>query len=143
MRCSWRWRTVRDRRATGGSYVIDDVAEAYATVAFSGPSITWNTISGPDEGKASIVIDSRRPRIFDLSARSTRFVHRTFDGLGPGTHVIRIGVLRRRGRYGSGTSVAVDGFNASGRAVASRDVTYRWGRHWASGAFGVRWGPVN
>src|SRR5439155_19494333 len=97
LRSGWHWRVVSNKLAVGGSYTKGDLAGAFATASFSGGSVRWNTASGPDEGRARVLIDGTSRGVFDLSARTTSFVHRRCGGLGLGTHVIRIVVLGRHG----------------------------------------------
>ena len=122
----WTWRTIRDRGAAGGSYSIDDVPGASAALAFTGPSVRWDTISGPDEGKARVVIDGTTHGVFDLSGGAVRFVHRRFGALGAGPHLIRVLPLGRRGAHGQGRAVAVDGFDVGGTPATS--IVFAWGR---------------
>lgn len=141
LRSGWRWRTVWNSNAHGGSYAIGDDAGASASARFTGPNVTWITALGPGEGKARVLVDGRAIGIFDLSANTWRLgVRYWFGHLGGGLHTIRVLVLGRLGAHGPpGTAVAVDGFLAGGSEVPASSISYRWVSVSASGASAGRY----
>lgn len=106
------WSAVRVGHASGGSHTVAHRADASARIAFDGPGVDWITVTGPDRGRARIVVDGEVLRTVDLfSAERTYGVVRTVGGLGDGAHVLRI-VATGHGRPAStGSVVAVDRFD--------------------------------
>jgi len=125
---SYAWRTASNSRAHGGSYAVEHRAGATASFAFSGPSVTWYTATGPAQGKAAVSIDGGSRDTFDQYAAHPAFgVARTFDGLGAGAHTIKVRVLGRGRAIASDTQVVVDAFRAGGTLVANPDLQASWG----------------
>ena len=134
---TYRWRTVSNHAAYGGSYLVEHLAGAKVTFAFTGGSITWYTAAGPNQGRASVSIDGHFRGTFDQSASSTRFgVGRRFTGLGSGPHTIVVIALGKEGRFSAGTEVIVDAFRAGGNLYATPAVAAVWHPATASGASG-------
>jgi GH25 family lysozyme M1 (1,4-beta-N-acetylmuramidase) len=124
---TYRWRSVPNRAAYGGSYFVEHLARARISFAFTGGSVTWYTVTGPTQGRASVSIDGRFRGTFDQSSRNTRFrVARRFTGLGAGAHKITIIVLGKRGRASTDTQVTVDAFRAGGSLHATPAVVAAW-----------------
>jgi GH25 family lysozyme M1 (1,4-beta-N-acetylmuramidase) len=122
---TYAWRSVGARDAIEGSYVTERSAGATATFAFSGRAVTWYTMVGPDQGRASVWIDGERVGTFDQYASRRAFgVTRSFSKLPRGTHTIAIRVLGTRSAASSDTLVAIDGFEV-GRAT--RELGFSWG----------------
>jgi GH25 family lysozyme M1 (1,4-beta-N-acetylmuramidase) len=108
---SGSWSPVTDAAASGGSYVINDVAGATSSLRFTGTGITWITVRGPQMGGAEIWVDGTLVRTVDLYASSPRFdVPRTVTGLTDDAHVVRIVVRGTHGPDATGSAVAVDGW---------------------------------
>jgi len=134
---AYAWRTVAARDALGGSYLAERSAGAAATFAFPGRSITWYTVVGPDQGRASVWIDGERLGTFDQYApRKEHRVARSFTGLPRGDHTIAIRVLGTGSSASSDTLVAIDGFEAGGRRIATPELALSWGTVRAPGASG-------
>jgi hypothetical protein len=106
VRGSWRTQDVHD-----GQAAVSDLGRASATVVFHGSGIVWHTARGPFRGKAEVWIDGALVKTVDGFASSPALVTRTFDGLSPGTHTLRIVVLGTGRPAARGTEVAVDGFS--------------------------------
>jgi GH25 family lysozyme M1 (1,4-beta-N-acetylmuramidase) len=125
---SYLWRRVTKAGAHGGSYVVEHRAGATASFAFSGSSVTWYTVAGPAQGKASVSIDGTSRGTFDQYANGAGFrVARTFDALGSGPHTITVRVLGRGRASATDTQVAVDAFRSGGQLVATPDLEATWG----------------
>jgi hypothetical protein len=114
------WGDIRDAAALGGSYSSADRPTASATYSFSGPTVSWDTITGPGQGAADVYIDGKLKNSPDQSAATTSYgVRRTYTYLGAGSHTIRI-VVRGTG------AVAIDGFDVGTTTDASPALSARW-----------------
>ncbi len=133
----YAWRSASKAGAKGGRYAVEHRAGATASFAFEGGSVTWYTAVGPDRGKAAVSIDGVRRGTFDAYAARADFgVRRTFDGLGPGSHTIKIRVLGRARARATDTQVVVDAFRAGGKLVSNPDLRATWGTVGRGGASG-------
>ena len=95
------WHTASSKDAFGRSYVTDHLSGSTASFAFKGKTVTWYTVTGPAQGKASVWIDGHPKGTFNQYAPSTTFkVARSFRHLAPGDHTITIRVLGTEGREG-------------------------------------------
>ena len=113
----YSWRTVTKSSAYGGSYVSDHLQGASASFSFSGTQVTWYTVTGPAQGKASVSIDGHALGTFDgyASTEHTKVAH-LFSGLSKGAHTITVRVLGQVGAPGaSDAQVAIDAFRAGGK----------------------------
>jgi GH25 family lysozyme M1 (1,4-beta-N-acetylmuramidase) len=124
------WRTASSKDAFGKSYVTDHLSGSTASFAFKGKSVTWYTVAGPAQGKASVWIDGHPKGTFNQYAPSTTFkVARSFRHLAVGDHTITIRVLGTEGaKAGTDTQVAVDAIEAGGKVVWSPGLTFGWGK---------------
>jgi hypothetical protein len=132
------WRTVKARTAYGHSYVTEHLAGAQASWTFRGKSITWWTVTGPAEGKATVYVDGHRKATVNNYRPETSYrVGRTFKHLGAGRHVLTIRVLGVKGnKSGTGTSVGVDAFTVGTKRTLSPRVGMSWHRLTGSSFFG-------
>jgi GH25 family lysozyme M1 (1,4-beta-N-acetylmuramidase) len=109
------WAQVRTPDASGGSYAVAGHAGAAVRLAFDGTGIDWVTVTGPNRGRAQVIVDGDLVRAWDLySAARTFGVVRTIDGLADGPHVLRIVVMGRHRPASTGSLVAVDRFDVLG-----------------------------
>ena len=124
------WHTASSKKAFGRSYVTDHVSGATASFAFKGKTVTWYTVAGPAQGKASVWIDGHAKGTFNQYAPSTSFkVARSFRHLARGDHTITIRVLGSKGaKTATDTQVAVDAIGAGGRIIWSPALTFGWGK---------------
>jgi lysozyme len=105
------WGRVASPDATNGGYVLNDVADAAATLRFHGTGATWITVRGPAMGVAQIWMDGKLRKTVDLYAATRVFgAERTIDGLADRSHVLRVVVLGAHRKVSAGSSVAVDGW---------------------------------
>lgn len=132
------WRTVSSARAFGRSYATDHLEGAAASFAFKGKTVTWYTVMGPSQGKASVWIDGRAKGTFNQYAPSMSFkVARTFSHLARGDHTITIRVLGREGAPGAtDAQVAVDAIEAGGKVLWSPELQFAWGKAKSAAASG-------
>ena len=108
-RPSGAWSAARNTRASGGSFTVTRRAGASARLAFDGTGVDVRTVTGPDRGRAQLLVDGELQRTVDLFSRTRAFgVMLRLDGLADGPHVLRI-VATGHARPGSaGIAVAVD-----------------------------------
>jgi hypothetical protein len=134
----FRWRTVRSSHAYGGSYTTDHLAGGRATIKLSGTSITWFTMTGPNQGLARVSIDGAGKGTFNQYAPATHFkVARRFSGLSAGPHTVSIIVKGRRGSpHATGTFVSIDAFKAGGNLISKPIPIYTWRKVVNKGAIG-------
>jgi hypothetical protein len=109
---TFTWRTVKDKKAQGGSYVSEHRKGARASWTFSGKAVTWFTLTGPTQGKADVYVDGvRKTTVNNYASTVKHGVARTVKGLAKGSHTVEIRVLGQKGsKRGKGTFVAIDGF---------------------------------
>ncbi len=106
-----RWQGSTTRKAQDGSLRSARARGARADFSFTGTAVTWLTSRGPDQGRARVMIDGRRVEVADLYSGRRRWqVERTYVGLAPGAHVIKVVVLGRHDRRSRGNTVTLDGF---------------------------------
>jgi photosystem II stability/assembly factor-like uncharacterized protein len=127
----YTWQTVRPGTTPGplgGSYTQHNLVRASASFPFDGTQITWITVTGPDQGIANVFVDNTLVSTMDnFSPARTYNVRRTFPGLTPGPHVIRIEPTGQSQPAATGTFVAVDGLQIGDKTpIATPAVTYRW-----------------
>lgn len=132
-RATPRWRRFADAGAFGGSYVAEDAAGAKALARFAGSSVTWYTVTGPDQGIADVYVDGvRRSTVDNFGAPATR-VARRVSGLSSRAHSLSIVARGTAAPLATGTLVAVDQVEGPGGPVP---VTYAWQHRSSSGASG-------
>lgn len=108
---TWAGRRLAD--ADGGTLRVSGAAGAGVGLSFTGTSLTWVTAKGPDQGIARVVIDGRTVATVDNHASAyTSRVARTYAGLGPGRHVVRVVALGRHSTASTASRVVVDAFIA-------------------------------
>jgi hypothetical protein len=123
------WATVVNSNAFGSSYVHEDLPKASQSFDFTGTQVTWDTVTGPTQGLASVFIDGVSKGTVDNSAAATHFkVARTFSGLPPGSHTITIVVVGQHGANGTGQEVSVDAFGAGGSTFGTPATRAQWRR---------------
>jgi GH25 family lysozyme M1 (1,4-beta-N-acetylmuramidase) len=127
---TYGWRSVSSTNAFGRSFAMEHIEGATASFAFKGKTVTWYTVMGPAQGKASVWIDGRPKGTFNGYAPSMSFkVARSFTRLARGDHTITIRVLGQEGAPGAtDTQVAVDAIEAGGKVIWSPDLRFAWGK---------------
>jgi GH25 family lysozyme M1 (1,4-beta-N-acetylmuramidase) len=124
---SFRWGSVTDDRALGGSYLVDHRAGASLGFAFRGSRVSWYTATGPAMGRARVLVDGRAVGTVDGYAPGFHArVARTFGGLSAGSHILRIVVLGTHDAAATGSRVVVDGFATATTTVKSPSPPARW-----------------
>jgi len=123
----YSWRTVSNHSALGGSYQVEHLAGARIEYRFTGPAVTWYTMTGPSQGRASVAIDGRSRGTFDQYAAAFHYrIARSFGHLGPGEHTIAINVLGSKASAATDAQVVVDAFATGGTVYANPPVTPSW-----------------
>jgi hypothetical protein len=123
----YRWRTHASSRAIGGSYEVERTAGAQFALRFSGDSVTWYTVKGPNQGIADVSIDGIGKGSFNNYSSAWTFdVSRTFGGLGAGGHTLRITVTGARSSASTDTRVAVDAIEGGGTWYSLSEADESW-----------------
>ncbi len=132
------WRVVPYPSAQGGSYVHERIAGAHATYAFTGTSITWYTVRGPEQGQAEVKIDGVSKGVFDNYASTRQWgAMRSFTGLTNAAHTIDVIVRGAKSAASTDTIVAIDAYKVGSAAVVTGPkLTMSWRAGGASAASG-------
>ncbi|HXF56537.1 MAG TPA: GH25 family lysozyme [Actinomycetota bacterium] len=136
---TYSWARVRAERAFGGSYLAEHRPGAELTFRFTGSSVRWYGVRGPDRGLAAVLVDGVPQGTVDQYAPTVRFgAGRSFGDFEPGDHVLTIRVLGKKGHAAAtGTFVSVDAFSVDGGPVQpTPPVETSWRRAGARGASG-------
>jgi hypothetical protein len=140
---TFSWRKVSATSASGGSYAEDNRAGATASYTFTGTSVSWSTITGPNQGKATVLVDGAKKLAVNNYAKTTRYgVVRSVSGLSNAAHTITVVVSGTKGAAGAtDTQVAIDSFVAGATTVQNTApaVRYTWQNVKASKASGHRY----
>ena len=109
------WQGVADGSASGGSYRVSDTTSDNAKFTFTGTSVKWVYVTGPDEGNAKVTIDGKNKGTVNLySASPQHNVSKTFGGLASASHNITIQVLGTHDPSSTDNEVVVDAFVVGG-----------------------------
>lgn len=132
------WARASSAAALGGSYTFDRLPGASATVPFTGTSITWHTVRGPQFGKARVLIDGTLKRTVNLYRSAPQFNHAiTISGLTAGAHTMQLVPTGTKGNAsGTDTRVALDAVTFGGSRRDTPAATYAWRRATAAAASG-------
>jgi hypothetical protein len=136
----YSWARVGSASAAGGSYVVEDGAGALASYSFRGSAVELLTVSGPDMGRASVLVDGVAKGSWDGWAAAPRFgVVRRVEGLDPSVpHVLTLRVSGTARAGAKGTKVVVDGFRLNGGTLDDSPVLGTAWRGQQAGAPGTR-----
>ena len=123
------WRRKNTTSAMGDWLTIDHLAAATAAYSFTGSSITWFTVIGPNYGIADLYVDGVAKATVNCYRSTTAYrAAFTLSGLSSSRHTL---VIRVRGVKGSsngtGSDIAVDAFRVGSTTVNSPAVAYTWG----------------
>ena len=137
------WGSVSNPDALGGSYVMDRSETATYRYVFTGTSVKWLTITGPDQGNAFVKITNRGGRKVDtevdnFAATTTLDAAVSFGGLANTKHTMTIIVAGPS--EGSAGNVAVDGFVLDGAvSVPSPKATMTFAQVYTGGGLYYRY----
>lgn len=111
-RPSAAWRIERTGAASGNSFALSDRAGASVSMRFDGSGVHWVTVTGPNRGRARVLIDGEVVRTVDLYSPARAFgVVERVEGLPSGSHILRIEVTGRKSGDSAGRFVAIDRFD--------------------------------
>jgi GH25 family lysozyme M1 (1,4-beta-N-acetylmuramidase) len=104
-----RWRTVAAGSAFRGSYAVADLAGAAIVMRFDGVGVDLTTVTGPDRGRARVVVDGAVVTTIDLYSPTRTFgvVHH-IGGLTDGVHTFRVEATGSSQAGAAGSMVAFD-----------------------------------
>ncbi|HVU74527.1 MAG TPA: Ig-like domain-containing protein, partial [Mycobacteriales bacterium] len=122
------WTTVKAKGTYGGSYIEQRNAGASVTVAFAGPSVTWYTVTGPDQGVAKVYIDGKsHGSVNDYATKRHTKVAHTITGLKKGAHKLRIVVAGKKGaKTATDQLVSLDAVKVGKKVLSTPKVTAFW-----------------
>ena len=138
---AYRWRSFADPGAPDGAYNEENTKGATATLTFTGTSITWYTVIGPQQGIADVYVDKVKKASFDnyASTRSTN-VARTISGLSSSKHTLVITVSGNKNAAAGSDTVTVDAVKVGSGSVQPSPVwLYSWAAATSSVASGGRY----
>jgi bacillopeptidase F len=120
------WQGVTDPVANGGSYRQKSAAGGNASFKFSGTSVKWATVKGPDKGVAKILIDGKAKPNVDLYSPVETPSVQTFSGLASASHTLQIQSTGTKNNLSTGSSVPVDALivGSSTTQDSSNKITY-------------------
>ena len=123
----YQWQPLKQANAAGGSYTREHLNGATASFRFNGTSITWYTVTGPDQGLADVLIDGSLVQTLDQYDTTTSYqVPRTFGGLTPGWHTITIRATGQAKPAATDTFVSIDAFRVGEDLFDTPEGDYRW-----------------
>jgi hypothetical protein len=126
---TYTWRAIPTTRAWGGSYTTERLRGARASYTFTGTSVRWYTVLGPDQGTAAVTIDgSSFGTVNNYRATALFGGYHLYTGLGAGTHTIVITVNGVKGSSaGTGTFVSIDAMQpGTGVLQKTPSIRYTW-----------------
>ena len=134
----YRWGVVKSAKAYGRSYLSAAAKGSALSTTFRGTSVTWYTMTGPGQGRATVYVDGvAKGKVNNWSAATRWHVARTVKGLKPGTHTLKVVVAGRKGAAsGTGTAVAFDAVKVGKKLTAGPRTTATWSRLASASASG-------
>ena len=95
--------------ASGGTYTISDVRDAWARLRFEGTGVSVRLRRGPVMGRAAVWVAGSLVKVVDLYAPAPTYATVPLvAGLADGPHSVRIAVLGTHRAASAGTGVAID-----------------------------------
>jgi Big-like domain-containing protein len=108
---TYRWGTIANSGAAGGSYAAAKFASSQMSFTFRGTSVDWRTVLGPSMGRASVYIDGvLKGTVDNYSGVTIAKYYRSYGGLSDGVHSIRIVVTSAKSALSKGYIIGIDGF---------------------------------
>jgi hypothetical protein len=101
---------------SGSEVAETNTANASVTIKFSGTSLGWIGLMGPDCGRAKVTLDGGNPSTVDLYSANYQFQKTVWQSgnLVWGSHTVKIECAWTASPSGSGNSVSVDAFDIAG-----------------------------
>jgi hypothetical protein len=134
----YRWGVVKTAKAYGRSYLSAAAKGSALSTTFRGTSVTWYTMTGPGQGRATVYVDGvAKGKVNNWSAATRWHVARTVKGLKAGTHTLKVVVAGKKGSTrGTGTGVAFDAVKVGKKLTANPRTTATWSRMASASASG-------
>jgi hypothetical protein len=137
LRAGFTWAKGKAGSAFGKSYLVESHRGATLTTAVRGTKATWYTMTGPDQGKATVFVDGvRKGTVDNYSAKRTWRVARTVKGLSATRHTLKIVVTGTKSRASTGTGVVVDAVRVGKTLKAAPTTKATWRRAGSAKASG-------
>jgi lysozyme len=106
------WQRTNLAGASGGDVAVSDQSRTTVALTFRGSGVRWQTVRGPDQGRAQIFVDGSLVKTVDnYAATTTTGVLRSITGLTAGVHELVIVVTGEGRPAARGTKVSVDRFS--------------------------------
>jgi hypothetical protein len=123
------WPVRPSAGALGGSYSVEDRAQARATLPFAGSSVTVLTATSSTHGLMDLYVDGVLRRTADTYSPVTRFrVPVAVTGLTPGAHRLDVVAQGNKGNPASrGTNVVLDAVSWPGGSADASAFEFAWG----------------
>jgi len=143
---SQAWASKASTYAYGGRYVSAHFANALATYAFRGTSITWYTATGPAMGTANVYCGSTLKAKVNNYATSNhwRVARSVTCSSTTANNLLRVVATGLKGSTaGKGTTVVVDAVKVGSTLTTNPAMAYRWGTSASSLASGGRYAAAD
>src|SRR5439155_25223967 len=106
---TYTWGIVTASSASGGKYSWTDQGGASASLRFLGTGIEWDTVTGPQMGRARVYIGGvLKLSAANYSGTTTYNVAKIFSGLTDAVHTVKVVVLGTHRTSSTGSYVAID-----------------------------------
>ena len=106
---AWTWASVANAAASGGTYAVCDVRDAFTRLRFQGTGASARVRRGPGMGRAEIWADGALVRVVDLYAPTPGYATIALvAGLQDRWHTVRIVVDGSHRSTSTGSTVAID-----------------------------------
>jgi hypothetical protein len=106
---TYTWGTVKTTSASGGAFIRSDEGGSTTLFRFRGTAVEWDTVTGPNMGRALVYIDGVLKASVDNYASTYHFrVARIFSGLPDSVHTLKILVLGTHRAGSNGSWIAID-----------------------------------
>jgi subtilisin len=120
------WRAISNSAAYGGKLVQDRTAGAWVTFTFTGSSVAWYTMRGPDQGQARVEIDGVVKGTYDNYRSTAQYRVKHSWGLSAGTHTIRVVALGKKSAAATNYYASVDAFGVGSTLYSNPTLTASW-----------------
>jgi hypothetical protein len=126
---AYRWATLKQSAALGGSYVDEDSAGGTETFEANGASVGIVTWDVPDGGSATVTVTNGKTpvtRAIDTYSANARDHTTTISGLSGGAHTVTVRVDGTHDASSTGNRVGIDGTVVGGVTQDTPSLTATW-----------------
>jgi hypothetical protein len=137
----WAGRSISS--ASGGSFYWANAPGACALIEFEGRDLTWVAKTGPQYGKATLVLDAESPVIVDLYSKTELYRQEVYDTgvLAEGAHKLLIRWTGTKNAAATATNIGIDALKVTGTLTQAKGATrYQGGE--SSLSYAGLWMPV-